>query len=117
MNDFAFDRSSPAPDSSVRNPLTDPPSSSLGGSPVAEEAESERGTTAHASHAERASAHGSMQENATALGSGAGRNLDPEAATERLKRLRERSHDVTAARALFRRGPGAATEPGRSNNP
>jgi hypothetical protein len=122
MNDFGFDRSSPVPDSSVRNSLTDSPSSSLGGSPVAEEAESDRATTgsgmsAQASHAERASAHGSMQEKAPAAGSGAGRSLDPEAATERLKRLRERGHDATAARALFRRGPGAAAEPGRSNNP
>ncbi len=65
----------------------------------------------------RASTHGSMQEHAPAAGSGAGRKLDPEAAAERLKRLRERGHDATAARALFRRGPGAAAEPGRSNNP
>lgn len=117
VSDFGSDRSSPVSDSSVRNLPIDSPSSGVDGVSVAAFGESDAGLAAHATRSERASAHGSMQENAPAAGSGAGRSLDPEAAAERLKRLRERGHDATAARALFRRGPGAATEPGRSNNP
>jgi hypothetical protein len=122
--DLASDRSSPLADPSVRSIHTDPSLKSIGGASTDIVHESQDGSSdgssdqpsAQSIRAARPSTHGSMQENAHAAGSGAGRNLDPEAAAERLKRLRERGHDATAARALFRRGPGAAAEPGRSNN-
>jgi DNA primase len=43
--------------------------------------------------------------------------LDPNSAVERLARLRERGHDATAFRELFRRRQSPASESGRSTEP
>ncbi len=124
-NDHGSSRIRPTLESSVQTASPDSSTMGVGATEVAADLSRVGGggwmtdgvRTDEASCTGRASAHGSMQENTHAAGSGAGRNLDPEAAAERLKRLRERGHDATAVRALFRRGPGAAAEPGRSNNP